>query len=84
MDIEVLKQARKIVTGTKQTTKAVTNEEAQHVFVARDAAEHIVKPVLEACKERNIPVTFVDTMEELGQACGIKVKAAMSAIIEMD
>ncbi|NLZ93988.1 MAG: 50S ribosomal protein L7ae-like protein [Firmicutes bacterium] len=82
MDIDALKQARQIVTGTKQTTKAITTEKAQHVFVAHDAAEHIVNPVLEVCKERNIPVTLVDSMEELGQACGIKVKAAMAAILQ--
>lgn len=81
MDLEALSRASRTVTGTKQTAKAVANGQARHVFVARDAEERVVQPVLESCREKNIPVTYVDTMEELGKACKIKVKAAMAAIL---
>ncbi|NLM45541.1 MAG: 50S ribosomal protein L7ae-like protein [Firmicutes bacterium] len=81
MDLEALKHASKIVTGTKQTTKAVVGNLARHVFIARDAEERIVSPVIAACEEKQIPVTYVETMEELGKACKIKVGAAMAAIL---
>ena len=84
MDLESLKQVRHIVIGTKQTVKAVEGGKAQHVFVALDADERVVRPVLDACSTMNIPVTLVATMEELGKACKIKVNAAMAAILLED
>lgn len=84
MDLETLKQACATVTGTKQTVRAVETGKAQHVFVARDADERVVRPVMDACAGKNIPVTEVATMDELGKACRIKVKAAMAAILLAD
>lgn len=81
MDLEVLKQAEQIVTGTKQTLKAVNNGQAQRVYIARDADERVVQPILSACSAHNVPVSYVDTMAELGKACQIKVKAAAAAIL---
>jgi large subunit ribosomal protein L7A len=84
MDLEDLRRARRTVTGTKQTEKVVDNGKAMHVFVACDADERVTRPVLESCKRQNIPVTMVDTMEQLGKACSIKVGAAMAAIVPED
>ncbi|HHX74263.1 MAG TPA: 50S ribosomal protein L7ae-like protein [Firmicutes bacterium] len=81
MDLETLKCASKIVTGTKQTSKAIAGNLARHVFIARDAEERIASPVIAACQEKQIPITYVETMEELGKACKIKVRAAMAAIL---
>lgn len=82
MNLESLKQARQVVTGTKQTTKAVETGKACHVFVAVDADDRVARPILEACKHKAIPVTLVDTMAELGRACNIKVSAATAAVLE--
>ncbi len=81
MDIDCLKRASRFVTGTKQTLKAVQNEKVKHVFVARDAEERVLRPLLEMCAGKNVPVSYVEQMEELGKACGIKVKAATAAIL---
>lgn len=81
MDLESLKESCQIVTGTKQTARAVETGKAQHVFFARDADEKIVRPVADACQKNNIPITMVETMDELGKACNIKVSAAMAAIL---
>lgn len=84
MDLENLKRARRTVTGTKQTQKAVESGKALHVFMALDADERVTRPILEMCTQKDIPVTMVDTMDELGKACSIKVKAAMAAVLPED
>ena len=84
MSLESLKQARHMVTGTKQTQKAIECGKARHVFIARDADERVIRPILEACEQKEIPVTMVETMDELGKTCSIKVCAATAAIVLND
>jgi large subunit ribosomal protein L7A len=84
MSLEDLKNARRTVTGTKQTKKAIENGSALRVFLARDADERVTAPIENACAEKEIPVVWAETMEELGKACNIKVKAATAAVISED
>ncbi len=79
---ELTNKARQRVVGTKQTIKALENGEVQKVFIARDAEERIIRPVVSLCEENNIETCYVDTMVQLGKLCGIKVKAATAAIKE--
>ncbi len=80
---ERLKNARSKVAGMKQTMKALEKGEALTVFIARDAEEKIVRPVEALCEAKGVEVHYVDTMQELGKLCGIKVKAATAAILEL-
>ncbi len=82
MTLERLQGAGKTVIGTKQTVKAVKNHEAKLVFVAQDAESRIIRPVQDLCIEKNIEIIEIPQMDELGKACGIKVGAAMAAILE--
>lgn len=82
MELDCLKHAEKFVTGTKQTVKAVEAGMAAKVILARDADEKLTRPVLSMCEGKNIPVQYAETMVELGKACGIKVGAAMAAILK--
>ncbi|VFU14452.1 K-turn RNA binding protein; alternative ribosomal protein L7A [anaerobic digester metagenome] len=82
MGLEKVKKAGKIVVGTRQTAKMIENNSAREVYLARDAEERIVLPIIQACKEKGLPVYYVETMAELGKACQIKVGAAMCAILE--
>jgi large subunit ribosomal protein L7A len=84
MSVEDLKEARRTVTGTKQTQKAVDRGKVLRVYIARDADERVTRPIIEACTQKGIPITLVDSMDELGKACSIKVKAAMAAILPED
>ncbi len=81
MTLERLQGAVKTVIGTKQTIKAVKNHEAKVVFVALDAENRVTRPVWDLCKEQNIEIVEIPLMDELGKACGIKVGAAMVAIL---
>lgn len=82
MELDCLKVAGRVVTGMKQTIKAVEAGKAERVFLARDAEERVQRPVLELCTRMSVPVSFVERMEDLGKACGIKVSAATAAILQ--
>jgi len=76
-----LRMARRKAVGTKQTIKALERGEAKSVYLARDADEKITTSVLELCKANGVEIIYVDTMAQLGKACGIEVGAASVAIL---
>jgi len=80
--LEKIKGAGKVVAGMRQTVKAIENNIAQEVYVARDAEEKVTSPVIQACLEKEIALFYVESMTELGKACSIKVGAAMAAILK--
>ncbi|MBD2866262.1 MULTISPECIES: 50S ribosomal protein L7ae-like protein [Paenibacillus] len=79
MSYDKVKQAEKIAIGTKQTTKMVEQGMAAEVFVASDADPRITAKIVNLCKKMGVQVTYVDSMKQLGKACGIEVGAAMAA-----
>ena len=81
MTLDDLMQAEKRTVGVKQTEKAVNKGVALKVFVAKDADERVTEKLVELCEEKAVGVVMVETMHELGKACGIHVKAAAAAII---
>lgn len=81
MPYERLKNASKKTVGTKQTTKAVQKGIAKVVFIAKDAEPRVVDPLRSICEEKGVEVVMVESMLELGKACGIEVGSASAAII---
>ena len=78
--LQQLALAPKVV-GVKQTRRAVQTGAAVTVFVARDAEKRAVMPVLDACEQAGLTVTWAETMAELGKACGIEIGAAAAAVL---
>lgn len=74
-------QGKKIKVGMKQTLRHVEQGMASEVLVAKNADPKLTTQVVQLCLERGVKVTYVDSMKELGKACGIDVGAAMVAII---
>ncbi len=70
------------VIGTKQTQRSLERGVAQAVYLANDADERIVKNLKAMCEEKDVPVRMVQSMVELGRACGIEVGAAAAAVIK--
>lgn len=68
--------------GIKQCTKAVEEGLVSHAFVAEDVAPTIVEPFLRLCSKKNIPVTGIPTKKELGELCGIDVKASVAVVLK--
>ncbi|NLD86998.1 MAG: 50S ribosomal protein L7ae-like protein [Clostridiales bacterium] len=75
-----LEKAAKVV-GIKQTKKAIRESRAVKVYLAADAEERVLRPIHELCREGSVTVDMVESMNELGAACGIEVGAAAVALI---
>lgn len=65
--------------GVKQVLKAVRNGEITTVFVGDDAEQEVTKELIRLCKEKNIEIKHIATMEELGKLAKIDIKAAAAA-----
>lgn len=74
-------QTGKKVVGIKQLRKALKDGTAKTVFLARNADPKLTEPVQTQCQAQNVPCTWVETMQELGTACGIDVGAAAAATL---
>ena len=72
---------RRIV-GTKRLLRALDEGKIAQVFVARDADLLLTKRVVDRCYDMNIPCTQVESMEKLGRACAIDVKAAAAGLLK--
>ncbi|WP_066649187.1 ribosomal L7Ae/L30e/S12e/Gadd45 family protein [Christensenella timonensis] len=79
---EELKNAENRVVGLKQLLRSLEEGAVLTVYLADDAEEHVKERVLHAIGEMEVHIVNVETMKELGEVCGIDVRAACAAIIE--
>ena len=77
--LERLKNAEKVV-GTRRLVRAILAGEIEEAYVARDADLFIFRQVRDACNKMNVRMVEVDSMKQLGEACGIDVKTASAGI----
>lgn len=82
MSYEKVKQAVRLTIGLKQSLKAMERDSVKEVVIAKDADKHIQDKLIRYSKEKNIPITFVDSKKQLGKACGIDVGTATVAILK--
>ncbi len=81
MTLEALMQAERRIAGVKQAEKAVAKDNALGVYIAADADERVTAKLRRLCRDKGVEVVCAGSMAELGQACGIHVKAAAAAIL---
>lgn len=70
---------KRFITGAKQVKNAIMSNTVSRVYVASDCEPSVSKPVTELAEEKKLPLFFISTRRELGQMCGIDVKAACAA-----
>ncbi|MBC7959080.1 MAG: ribosomal L7Ae/L30e/S12e/Gadd45 family protein [Vallitaleaceae bacterium] len=70
------------VVGTKQTLRALENGTVVKLYVASNAQKQVTLRTIEIAESKNIPIVYVETMEELAKACDVEVKTATAAIIK--
>lgn len=80
--MQELKASQRRIVGLKQTVKAIKNDTAKKVYLAEDADDFIKQSVIDACKDKNLQIINVNSMKELGDACGISIGASTAAIIK--
>ena len=81
MSLESLRTARKTV-GAKQTLKAMKRNEVSAIYIAKDSDEAVIRPLTDCAAQADIVVDSTYTMEEWGEACRIKVKAAAVGLLK--
>lgn len=82
MPLDRLSKACRKVVGSKQTMKVIDRNQARVVYVAKNADQHVMEPILKACSENSVPVVYAESMQVLGKACGIEVGCAAAAVVE--
>lgn len=69
------------IVGTKQTLRALENGIVKVLYVAKNAQKQVVLRAIELAESKNVPIVYVETMEELAKVCEIEVKTATAALI---
>lgn len=77
--IQELSGPNKVV-GAKQAKRALRDGRAVRLFMALDADPRLLQPLVQEAVNRQVPVSQVPTMKELGAACGIAVGAAVAVL----
>ena len=78
--LEELKAGSRVV-GAKQTRRALKDGRAKRVYMAKDADPRLLQPLVQEAVRQRVPLIQVDTMRQLGEACGISVGAAIVAAV---
>lgn len=76
-------QLRKVprrVVGVKQVLRALNDDALEQVFLAMDAAPVLRRQVEDRAMEKQVRLTMVVSMEELGQMCGVDVPSAAAGL----
>lgn len=76
-----LKSSANTIIGLKQTLKAIQSDRAAKVYLASDSDDYIKKSVIDVCAQKNLEIVYVNTMKELGEACGIDIGASTAAVV---
>ena len=81
---KVVEQAPKdrIVVGTKQVMRGLSDGQIDYVVLAKDADAHIRDRIINECNLRRVPCHEVAEKRELGLRVGVKIGAAVIGIIK--
>jgi large subunit ribosomal protein L7A len=71
-----------LLVGSKQTLKAIAENQVKKIFLAKDIDQPLKNKILEAVNNNNIPFEIVESKNELGRICGIDVSAASAALLK--
>lgn len=71
-----------LLVGSKQTLKAIADDQVEKIFLAKDIDQPLKKEIFEAVNNNNIPFEIVESKSELGRICGIDVSAASAALLK--
>jgi large subunit ribosomal protein L7A len=76
------KYSAELLVGSKQTLKAIANNQVKKIFLAKDIDQPLKQEILKAVNDNNIPFVIVESKNELGRICGIDVSAASAALLK--
>jgi large subunit ribosomal protein L7A len=74
--------SEKLKVGIKQASRAVIENRAKALYIAKDAEQHVTRRIIELAGENNVQIVFVESMKDLGKACKIDVGAATAVVLK--
>ena len=77
-----LHNATNRVVGQRQVLRALEGDKAARVYLGKDADGFIYHRINGLWEETRVPVTVVDSMQELGKLCSVDVPAAAAAVLK--
>ena len=77
--LEKLSASNKVV-GTRRLLRALEAGEIAEAYLALDCDLFISRQVTEACNRAGVRLVEVNTMKQLGEACGVQVPTASAGI----
>ncbi len=78
---DTLKKCKKKV-GLKECQRAVETDMAVKAFIANDADQDLLQSFINLCMSKSVEIVYIDTMRNLGKACGIDVGASTVVVIK--
>lgn len=78
--MEQLKQAEKLVVGTREVLRGLKKGNIARAYVANDCDTYIFQQVAQAAEDAGVPLVRVQTMAELGEIVHAPVKTAAAGI----
>ena len=72
--------AERMVAGTRQALREITQGRAKRVYIALDASERIVSEVRAAAEKAHVPIEEISDMAALGRKCRIAVSCAVAVL----
>ncbi|MBQ7974113.1 MAG: ribosomal L7Ae/L30e/S12e/Gadd45 family protein [Clostridia bacterium] len=69
-----------LTVGLKKVRKALAEHRAIKVVIAKDCDVFLLESLQELCKNAGVEPEYAETMADLGQACGIDVKASCACV----
>mgnify|MGYP005835222511 CR=1 FL=1 len=79
--LDDLRTGNKVV-GLKQSTKALENGTVKTLFLAKDAEEKVINNLKQLSLKNSVHIVYVESMKQLGKACGIEVGAAVACVLK--
>lgn len=68
--------------GIKQSIRAINDNQARAVYIAKDADAALTDGLIKLSEERQVPVIYAESMKELGRLCRIDVGAATAVVLK--
>ena len=69
------------VVGTRQLLKKLASDEISVLYVAKDAQREITEKLTALAEGNRVEIVTVETMEKLGDMCGIAVGSAAAGLL---
>lgn len=79
--LQELQTAAAKAVGSNRVLKAIADGRAVRVFLAKDVEHFLSQTIINNTQIAGIPLTMVDSREELAKHCKVSVKTAAAAIL---